>query len=197
LQGSSFAKALLEEGGWKIRGVTRDPTKAESLNLVKRGIEVVKGDVNDVNSLKAAFKDAQVIFGNTAFSEALSNPTDADRAKLRPGQTLRQWCYQLEVDQGKNIADAVAANVDTLDLFIWSSLSSATKWSNGKYSGVFHFDSKAHVVDYINENYSEVSKKMSTIQLGLFITNWKWGPAAVPWVKVSRNCCPTDFANCH
>ena len=152
--------------------------------LIEQGIEVFKGDIDDVESLKSAFQGANVVFGNTAFSTAFATPTDADYAKLSPNQTLREWCYETEVRQGKSIADAVAT-VDTLELFIWSTLSHATKWSKGKYTGIYHFDSKAAVVDYINERYPAVAKRMSMLQMGLFITNWKWGQAAVPWEKVS------------
>lgn len=151
--------------------------------MIAQGIEIVKGDIDDVESLKAPFKGAHTIFGNTAFSNAFASPTEADIAKLKPNQTLREWCYETEVQQGKNIADAVAT-VKTLELFIWSTLSQASKWSKGKYTGVYHFDSKAAVVDYINEKYPEVVKKMNLLQMGLFITNWKWGQGAVPWEKV-------------
>jgi hypothetical protein len=71
-------------------------------------------------------------------------PTEQDIAKLSPGQTLREWCYETEVKQGKNIADAVAT-VKDLEMFIWSTLSHSSKWSKGKYTGVYHFDSKAAV----------------------------------------------------
>jgi hypothetical protein len=145
---------------------------------------MVQADINDVNSLKNAFAGADIIFGNTAFSNAFVQPTAADIAKLKQGQSLREWCYELEVQQGKNIADAVAS-VPGLQLFIWSTLSHASKWSKGTYSGIYHFDSKAIVVDYIREKYPETASKMSLLQLGLFITNWKWGQAAVPWEKVS------------
>jgi hypothetical protein len=92
-------------------------------------------------------------------------------------------CYELEFKQGKNIADAVAT-VQDLELFVWSGLSDAKKWSGGKYPGVYHFDSKAHVVDYIKEKYPAVASRMSILMLGLFITNWKWGVVAMPWKKV-------------
>jgi hypothetical protein len=113
-------------------------------------------------------------------------PTEADIAKLKPNQTLREWCYETEVLQGKNIADAVVT-VEGLELFVWSTLSHASKWSKGKYTGIYHFDSKAVVVDYINERYPTLAKKISLLQMGLFITNWKWGQAAVPWEKVNRS----------
>jgi hypothetical protein len=184
IQGGSVAKAFVKDPSYKIRGITRDPTKPESQALIAQGIEIVKGDVEDVGTLKSAFKGAHTIFGNTAFSNAMVQPTEADLAKLKPNQTLREWCYESEVQQGKNIADAVAM-VEDLKLFIWSSLSHSTKWSKGKYTGVYHFDSKAAVVEYINQMYPEVAKKMSLLQMGLFITNWKWGQAAVPWEKVN------------
>jgi hypothetical protein len=94
-------------------------------------------------------------------------------------------CYDLEFQQGKNIADAVAT-VKSLELFIWSSLSDAKKWSGGKYPGVYHFDCKAHVIDYIKNKYPTLAAKMNVLMMGLFVTNWKWGEVAVPWKKV---CC--------
>ena len=132
-----------------------------------------------------------MIFGNTAFSNAFAMPTEADTANLKEGQTLREWCFEKEVQQGKNIVDAVAS-VENLDLFVWSTLSHAAKWSKGKYKGVYHFDSKAAVVDYMNSSYPELAKKTSFLQMGLFITNWKWGQAAVPWEKV----CPFMIDAC-
>ncbi|KAL2061271.1 hypothetical protein VTL71DRAFT_7544 [Oculimacula yallundae] len=184
-QGSSVAQSFLADPTWKIRGTSRDPKKASSLALIAKGIEIVPGDVDDVESLKAAFKGATLIFGNTAFSndDAFAMTTDADREKLAPGQTPREWAYELEVQQGKNIVDAAATATDTLELFIWSALSHAKKWSKGKYAGVYHFDSKATVTEYLNEQYPKLAAKTSLLQLGLFITNWKWGQGAVPWEK--------------
>jgi hypothetical protein len=182
-QGGSVAEAFLKDPEYKIRGISRDPTGTSSQALIAKGIEIVKAELEDVESLKAAFKGADVIFGNTAFSNVFAMPKADDFAKLKPGQTLREWCYDLEVHQGKNIVDAVAT-VENLELFIWSTLSHSSKWSKGKYTGIFHFDSKATVVDYLNEKYPALAKKTSLIQLGLFITNWKWGQAAIPWEKV-------------
>ncbi|KIN00739.1 hypothetical protein OIDMADRAFT_29813 [Oidiodendron maius Zn] len=90
----------------------------------------------------------------------------------------------IKVPQGKNIIDAVATVGTSLERFVWSTLSKAREWSKGKYRGIYHFNSKAAVVDYMNEGYPEVAKKTSLLQLGLFVTNWKWGKGAVPWEKV-------------
>jgi hypothetical protein len=70
-----------------------------------------------------------------------------------------------------------------LDLFIWSTLSHASKWSKGKYTKVYHFDTKAAVVSYLEEKHPEVWKKTSLLEMGIFATNWKWGRFAVPWEK--------------
>jgi hypothetical protein len=184
IQGTSVADVFLKKSGWKVKGLTRNPSSPASQALSAKGIQLVQGDVNDVDSLKAAFKGADVIFGNTAFSDAMSNPNSPDLVFLKPGQSTRVLGYELELQQGKNVADA-AASVAALDTLIWSSLPDATKWSEGKYTGVYHFDSKTHVVDYIDEKYPELAKKTSTLTMGLFMTNWKWGRPSVPWEKVS------------
>lgn len=53
----------------------------------------------------------------------------------------------VEIAQGKAIADAaVAADAS---LLIWSSLPHISKISKGKFTGLYHFDSKAEVEIYI------------------------------------------------
>jgi hypothetical protein len=58
-------------------------------------------------------------------------------------------------------------------MYIFSSLSAAKKWSKGKYTWVYHFDSKAAVYDYIQETHPALAKKMSTVQIGSYADNWK------------------------
>ncbi|PVH87782.1 hypothetical protein DL98DRAFT_525075 [Cadophora sp. DSE1049] len=58
------------------------------------------------------------------------------------------------------------------------------KWSGGKYPGIYHFNSKSVVVDYIKDKYPDLTAKMSLLQLGWFVTNWKRSRVAVPWEKV-------------
>lgn len=53
----------------------------------------------------------------------------------------------MEITQGKTIADVSVATGVTL--LIWSSLPNITEISNGKMTGVKHFDSKATVETYI------------------------------------------------
>lgn len=84
---------------------------------------------------------------------------------------MPEYCYEQELQQGKNIADA-AAQVEGLERFIVSSLVEARKWSLGKYKGVYHFDSKAQAVNYVKETYPELAKSMSTVLVGGYMENW-------------------------
>ena len=70
----------------------------------------------------------------TDFWATFKNP--ASQAKLSSGQALGDYAYNVEVAQGKTIARAVATTLDTLELFIWSSLADVSKWSKGKYTWV-------------------------------------------------------------
>lgn len=130
------------------------------------------GDLNDTASLVAAFKGANAIFSTTDFWGPFYNP--ATQKLLKEGQTINEYCYDLELQQGKNIADA-AATVDGLDRYVVSALCDASKWSKGKYTWNYHFDSKARIVDYIREKYPQLAAKMSVVQLGSYMDNWKSG----------------------
>lgn len=68
---------------------------------------------------------------------------------------MNELCFDLEVQQGKNIANA-STKTKTLDRYIWSSLSDIKKWSKGKYTWVYCFDGKAKVAEYIKEELPEL-----------------------------------------
>ena len=167
-QGGSVADLYARESNWKVRGISRDPSKAQAWTA--KGIEVVKADLNDKESLVAAFKGANAIFSVTDFWGPFYNP--ASQAKLKPGQSINEYCYDLEVQHNKNIADA-AATVGGLDRFIMSALCAAKKLSKGKYTWVYHFDSKAKAVEYVREKHPELGAKMSVVQIGAYMSNWK------------------------
>jgi hypothetical protein len=167
-QGGSVAEVYSKEPGWKVRGITRNPSSPAAEAWKAKGVEVVQADLDNTQSLIAAFKGADAIFSTTDFWGPFFNP--ATQSKLKPGQTINEYVYEYEVQQGKNIADA-AATVEGLDSLIVSALCDATKCSKGKYTWVYHFDSKAHIVDYINEKYPDMAKKMSIVQVGSYMSN--------------------------
>ncbi|KAI9884694.1 MAG: hypothetical protein M1823_003512 [Watsoniomyces obsoletus] len=132
-QGGSVIKSLLGDEvtakEFKIRGITRDPSKSNAQALIKKGVECVRGDLNSKDSLRAAFKDAYAVFAMTNYWEKQNK--------------------DLEIQQGKNVADvAKEANVQHL---IWSSLVNVTDLTKGAFPHVYHFDSKAFVEKYIRD----------------------------------------------
>lgn len=88
--------------------------------------------------------------------------------------TVNEAFATLETQQGKNIADAAAAELERkdskLERFVFSTLSDSTKWSRGKISWNWHFDSKAKVTDYVKETYAHsLAKITSFVQFGLYM----------------------------
>lgn len=169
-----MAKTFLAEGGWHIRGITRDPSKPSSQEWVSQGVEIVKGDLNDLNSLKSAFAGSSVIFGVTDFWGIVRDPDVQKQAEVK-GQQANQCAYDVEVQQGRNIVDAATSTVGTLDRFVLSTLSPTRKWSKGKYTHNYHFDAKWEAVEYLKATYSELADKTSYLQVALYLTNWKSG----------------------
>jgi uncharacterized protein YbjT (DUF2867 family) len=131
-QGGGLARAILADaaGGFACRAITRDPSKDNAKALESKGAEVVKADIDDVESLKKAFAGAHGVYAVTNFWEHFSG--------------------EKEKGQAKNIADAAkAAGVKHV---IWSTLEDTRKlmpaddkrmpYLQEKYR-VPHFDAKA------------------------------------------------------
>jgi len=138
-QGSGLANAILDDpsGGFAARAVTRDPSKDKAKALAAKGAEVVKADLDDVESLKKAFAGAYGVYGVTNFWEHFSG--------------------EKEKQQAKNIAEAAkAAGVKHV---IWSTLEDTRTLMKpddkrmpmlqGKYR-VPHFDAKAEANAYFS-----------------------------------------------
>jgi uncharacterized protein YbjT (DUF2867 family) len=131
-QGGSLARAILADpaGGFACRAITRDPNKDNARALAAKGAEVVKADLDDVESLKKAFGGAYGAFCVTNFWEHFS----AEKEKA----------------QARNLADAAKAS--GLKHVIWSTLEDTRKLMapgdkrmpmlQEKYR-VPHFDAKA------------------------------------------------------
>jgi hypothetical protein len=161
--------------------VTRNPSSPAAQSYAEKGIEIFKADLDDKNSLISAFQGANAIFAVTDFWAPFSNPENIPRATAR-GVTINEYAYAVEIDQGINVAQAAATSsvLKTLEHYIFSSLADVRKWSKGKYTWVYHFDSKAKVVQYIKECLPELDAKMSTVQIGFYATNWKMRGAWTP-----------------
>src|SRR6266540_2822378 len=136
-QGHGLCEAILADpsGGFACRGITRDPSKDKAKALAAKGAEVVRADLDDVESLEKAFAGAYGVYGVTNFWEHFS--------------------AEKETAQAKNIADAArAAGVKHI---IWSTLEDTRQLMKPddkrmpmlqeKYR-VPHFDAKAEANAY-------------------------------------------------
>ncbi|KAF9898225.1 hypothetical protein BX616_004319 [Lobosporangium transversale] len=113
---------------FKLRAVTRNPSKPEAQALKERGVEVVKGDLYDKESLSNAFRGAHTVFSPsfTSFDDSL---------------------YAKEIIQGKNLADA-AVNAGA-QYMIFTTLCHAGDISHGKYRDLDILNVKADIEKYI------------------------------------------------
>lgn len=117
-QGGSVARQLLARGRFAVRAFTRNPESAKAQELRELGAEVVKGDLGDPASIRAALAGAYGAFGVTNFWEH----------------------FEKEAEHGRNLVDGVAAA--GLQHFILSSLPPIEKATNGALKSP-HFDIKA------------------------------------------------------
>jgi len=138
---------------------------------------MVQADFDDLNSLVAAFQGANVIFGVTDFW-TIFNDAESQKKK-KPDQDITQYCFEVELQQAKNLADS-AAQIPTLDRYVFSSMANATKWSHGKFQRLYHMDSKALAVDYAL-SLPGLQGKFSQIQAAIYYNlPWEWGLPTTP-----------------
>lgn len=179
-QGGSVAQRFLRDPNYRVRGITRDPTSPAAQKLAAEGVEVVKADLDDPASLASAFSGANLIFSVTNYWEPFFRP-DCRQKAADAGISCRKYAYDVEAQQGRNIADSAASAVDTLDSngFIASTLSHAEKCSQGRYKELYHFDGKADIFPYyVQEQHPKLAAKMSCLQTGYFTSSYKFAPDA-------------------
>ncbi|KJY01240.1 NmrA-like family protein [Zymoseptoria brevis] len=175
-QGSSVASHFLRYQDWRVRGVTRNPDSPKARRLANKGVELVRGDFDDVASLRRAFKGANAIFAVTDYAVVLSKTTESEGLRSKAaaaGQTLSEFARDWEFRHGLNIAEA-ASDPDmlpTLTHFVFSTLTGIKKWSDGKCTTGHQFDSKAAIEHYIRDQLPELSKRLSTVAMGIYLEN--------------------------
>ncbi len=121
-QGGAAIRHLLKDG-WKLRAITRDDTKPAAEELRKLGVEVVKGDLNDVASLEKALEGVYGVFSVQNFWE---------------------HGYEGELKQGMNLIDA--AKKSGVEHFLMTSVGGAER-----NTGLPHFDVKAVLEKHLKD----------------------------------------------
>lgn len=157
LQGGSVVSELLQHPDtYKVRAITRDPTKPVAQSLAARGAEVQRADLDaGSDALAAAFSGAHAIYALTDFWQKQS--------------------ASAEIVQGKSIAGA-AAQIPTLEHFVWSALPDPERLSGGRFMKVNHWKSKSLVAEYIQREKPELWAKTTTILFPNYFENCLTSP---------------------
>ena len=121
-QGGAVIRHMLPKG-WKLRALTRNPDGHEAQALASQGIEVMRGDLEDPDSIARAAIGAYGIYSVQDF-----------------------WAVgaKREVQQGKNVANA--AKKAEIKHFIYSSVGGAERKTQ-----IPHWESKWEVENYIRQ----------------------------------------------
>lgn len=180
-QGGSVVDTFLSLPGWRVRGLTRDPSSPAAKALASRGVEVVQADLDDTASLLTAFHGTNIIFLVTDYWASISIPANHALASAK-GIPIRELAFDIEVQHGSNAARAASdpSILATLNRFIFSSLANMHKWTNGALKEKNHFTSKAAIESHILTQIPSLGAKLSTVQLGFYFSNWKSSPVYAP-----------------
>lgn len=163
--GSVVAHFLKDPSKYLVRGLTRNVDSPKAKALAQQGVEVVAADLNDADSLRRAFKDAHIIYAMTDFWQAMS--------------------FDVEYNQGVSVAD-VAADLPQLEHYVWATLPDARAISEGKFTHVFHWQSKAAVTDYIQKSKPGLWAKTTAVLFPNYFENCTTAPGSYLPVKVSK-----------
>ncbi|KAL8687959.1 MAG: hypothetical protein Q9218_006010 [Villophora microphyllina] len=152
-QGGSLLYGLLKRPDvlktYRLRGITRDVSKAAAVALREAGVEMVEGDMDDESSLKTALAGSYAVFAMTNFWEKAS--------------------AEVEINQGKTMADAAVAV--GAELIIWSSLPDVTAMTNGKITGVKHAQARQYSATI---DCAQTYQKRQNDE-GKLTFSWNWG----------------------
>lgn len=125
-QGGSVARALLQQGEFAVRILTRNPSSQKALELKRLGAEVIVGDMADEDRLQAAMDGCYGVFGITSYWEH----------------------FKREFRLGMNLVEAVA--VSGIEHFVLHTMPDYKALSGGMLE-VPHCDIKAVLKSYSQE----------------------------------------------
>lgn len=158
-QGGGLARAILADpsGEFAVRALTRNPDSAKAKDLAAAGAEVVKADLDDEASVRAAFEGAYGAFVVTNYW-----------AERTPEQEATQTRAEMELAQAE--VAARAAQEAGLTHLVWSTLEDTRPFfagrddvpslDDGRYK-VPHFDAKGEA-DAIFTRYGVPTTNLRT-----------------------------------
>ncbi|KAI1168907.1 hypothetical protein F5B18DRAFT_761 [Nemania serpens] len=163
-QGLGVIAALSGDPNYTLRAVSRNPDSEASQKLKSQGVEVVKAELDDLASLKAAFAGSYAVYGITAIGTLLESHE-------------LHTALEMEETYGDNIARAAAETVG-LQHYIWSTLPPADKISNGRFPLTNHIP-KNNVNKYIRANHPDLAAKTTFFIIAQYHINYSYGPVSI------------------
>lgn len=120
-QGGAVAASLIKNG-FRIKALTRNTDSAKAQNLLKQNIELIKGDLSDLNTFRNHLKEVDGIFSVQSFEKGVDK----------------------EIKQGIDLANL--AKEYGVNHFLYSSVAGADL-----NTGIPHFDSKYTIENHIKQ----------------------------------------------
>jgi uncharacterized protein YbjT (DUF2867 family) len=121
-QGGAVAKAL-RGSGFRLRGLTRKPESEHATALARQGVDIMKGDLDDEDTLRQALDGVWGIFG-------VQNTWEAG--------------IEREEVQGKRLA--ILAREAGVEHYVYTSVGSAHR-----QTGIPHFDNKWRIEETVRD----------------------------------------------
>lgn len=176
-QGSGAAKTFAKLG-WHVKGLTRNVNSSSAKELAALGVEPVQADLDDPQTLKAAFKGAHAIFSATDFFSLTKYPNLQELLETKyKGLPLNRACFEHETQHGKNIFSAAAevlAEDGVLETFVFSTLCHVSRVTKGALKEVIHFDCKALLEEHLRAEYPKLAARTSYLHVGFYYSNFNF-----------------------
>ena len=119
-QGGAVAQAL-QSSGFRLRGLTRKPESEHAAALVRHGVDVVKGDLDDEATLRRALAGAWGVFG-----------------------VQNTWEAGVEREEAQGNRLATLAREAGVEHYVYTSVGSAHK-----QTGIPHFENKWRIEETV------------------------------------------------
>lgn len=116
-QGGATLRHLLDQGGFSLRAMTRNPESDAAKKLAEQGVEVVLGDLDDADSLDGPLSGVWGVFG-----------------------VQNTWEAGVEKEEEQGIRLVRKAREAGVEHFVYTSVGSAHQ-----NTGIPHFDNKGRV----------------------------------------------------
>ncbi|KAI5836243.1 NAD(P)-binding protein [Schizophyllum commune Tattone D] len=159
VQGTSVVQALLEDGTFKPRAVTRNANSDAGRSLAALGAEVVEAIFDDKDALKRAVSGTECVFLATI-------PTPGGLPELAQGRNVIEACKEAGVK-----------------FVVLSSLPSLNELSHGKYTHALHFDHKAA----LQKDLEESGIPCASVCPGSFLENISRGMLGCPFEETETH----------